>query len=90
MIHAQRGQVDVILGVTDVDQASLAASPLGGAVALDGTVGDVFEIDLVGRLSLKCRIVQVGAPCSVGLGVRYAFEVYQVSATAESVTASGS
>ena len=37
-----------------------------------------------------CRIVQVGALGQFSLGVLHAFEVYQVAATAESVTASGS
>lgn len=37
-----------------------------------------------------CRIVQVGALGQVGPGVRYAFDVYQAAATAESVTASWS
>ena len=40
--------------------------------------------------SCLCRIVQVGALGKFSPGVRYAFEVYQVAATAESVTASGS
>ena len=39
---------------------------------------------------LFSRIVQVGALGKFSPGVRYAFEVYQVAATAESVTASGS
>ena len=39
---------------------------------------------------LSGRIVQVGALGKFSPGVRYAFEVYQVAATAESVTASGS
>ena len=39
---------------------------------------------------LSGRIVQVGALGKFSPGVRYAFEVYQVAATAENVTASGS
>ena len=41
-------------------------------------------------LSRSSRIVQVGAPCSVGLGVRYDFELRQAVVTAECAIASGS
>ena len=61
----------------------------------------MFDLALVAALSdaglrrseassLTCRIVQVGALGKFSPGVRYAFEVYQVAATAEGVTASGS
>ena len=50
--------------------------------------GDLLVADR--SVALYRRIVQVGALGQFGPGVRYAFEVYQVSATSESVTASGS
>ena len=47
------------------------------------------DIEISGEFLIG-RIVQVGALGKFSPGVRYAFEVYQVAATAESVTASGS